>query len=223
MPSQADLQRAKLLLDLGLTESTASIADLQQQLDSGSNYQDKRFGVFSSLFKPVGVVAETFPRGLAGQGTIVGALTSGRVAGSSVVLNKNDVVTSITYYSTSTAAVGYANKWAGLCDKNGIVKTISDDDLANAWPINTAKTFAMSVPYTVPTTDVYYVFIMVNASTTPSLVINGGLSTNTMAQLPYPCWFDAGGRTVPLNVGDNIGIQVPTSAAPPTRPYATIQ
>ena len=103
-----------------------------------------------------------------------GALTSQRIAVAAIGLRAGQVVTNVCV-QVQTAAVGTAptNAFAGLATKAGVMVAQTADIKANAgWSAIGIAPFPLSATYTVPTSGLYYVAVLVNGSwgtTQPSL------------------------------------------------------
>jgi len=104
------------------------------------------------------------------------ALTSGVMHSSAIYLEAGDVITDITYRSVAAAA-SPANAWFALYDTAPTPALIAQtaDQGSAAWASNTTRTLPLSSPYTVVTTGIHYVSIMVAATTVPTLVGWSGL------------------------------------------------
>jgi hypothetical protein len=100
------------------------------------------------------------------------ALTTQVMTSVAICLEAGDVVTNLTFMSGATAANVPTNWWFGLYDTQATPALIAQtaDQLTAAWAADTAKTLALSAPYTVPTTGVYYAAVMVKATTPPTLI-----------------------------------------------------
>lgn len=168
--------------------------------------------------KPNGVLAESYARDT-GTGS-QNVLTSGRQSFVAVYLNAGEVVTSITFTSgSSTGASGATNIWFSLYSAAAAKLAVTADDAASGWAVGVRKTLALATPYTVPTSGIYYVGVMVAATTVNQLL---GISQNTnIALLP------------PIVAGiDNTNTGLTTPATAPATavftanglmPYVTIQ
>jgi len=115
---------------------------------------------------PTGAIAQTFSRGSA--------------VGNGSVLTTTDLyltliwlpvctVTSVTYISATTALSGGSNQWFGIFDASLNLLKLTSDDTSTAWAANTAKTLNLSTTLAVTTAGLYYVGIMVKATTVPTL------------------------------------------------------
>ena len=112
----------------------------------------------------LGVLAETVPRS-----SIVAssAAASGTLDGTAVILRAGMLVTNISL-GIRTAAVAPTLSRVGLYDKNGNLLASSIDQGAS-WATIGLKTIAVSVPYLVPTTDLYYLAWICVAGTGPGI------------------------------------------------------
>lgn len=136
-------------------------------------------GVAMAADLPASAIAETMQRGLISSITLA-ALTSAQLFMVAVPLVKGQVVNSITWLSGSTAGNTLANQWAALFSSARVQRAISADDTSNAWGANATKTFTMGTPYTIPTSGLYYLGLLVKATVAvPTLA--GVLVPNTTA------------------------------------------
>lgn len=133
---------------------------------------------------PSGAKGETFSRMDVALGSAgVSLLTSATLAVAGIGLASGTVVSSITWVSGTTAANTPLNQWFALYDKNLVQLATTTDDTTTAWAASSAKTLNIATvasgaasTYTIPSTDLYYVGIMVKATTPPTLM--GFLSNN---------------------------------------------
>jgi hypothetical protein len=108
--------------------------------------------------------------------TDLAALTSGTILLTGIALPAGLVIDRLTAFSGATALASSTNQWMVLTDIGGAVlaKTAS---VTSAWAANARKTFTIATDaadasissYTIPSTDLYFVGIMVAATTVPSL------------------------------------------------------
>lgn len=137
---------------------------------------------------PDGALAQTFPRWTTGTSL---TLTAQRLVMGRIYLPPG-LITSITFITGSTALAGGAHGWAALFDASRGLLGQSADDTAITWAANTAKTFTLNSPIAVQAGH-YYVGLMVDASTPPSVLATlpglraglldpplGGLSTTSL-------------------------------------------
>lgn len=120
------------------------------------------------LWAPSGAIAQTFPRAATWANSSI--LSSGRLSlAGGMVLPKGVAVTNLTAVSATTALGTGVNQWFCLVDQSGNVLSKTVDDTSAAWAANTAKTLALSSPYT-PSVDIaVYLGVMVNGTTVPTL------------------------------------------------------
>jgi hypothetical protein len=97
------------------------------------------------------------------------ALTTSVMCSVALPLPAGKVIANLTFITATTAAGTPTNYWFALYSPAGALLRQTADQESAAWAANTVKTLALSSPYTVPTTGVYYASIMVNATTVPTL------------------------------------------------------
>jgi hypothetical protein len=152
-------------------------------------------------FGPSGCKAETFFRSLLDE-TNVSLLSTGRMSMQAIWLQAGTVISSITFYSATTAAGTPTNQLFGLYDGSRNLLATTTNDTTTAWAANTAKTLNLTAQYTIPSTGLYYLGIMVTATTVPTIkgmaapsasqihgaapIINGTSSTGLTTALPNP-------------------------------------
>jgi hypothetical protein len=148
-----------------------------------------------------GPIAETVPRMMVEE-ISSSALTSGTLRLQAIFLRAGQKVTNISFMSGSTGATSPTHWWFALYDAARNLKASTSDQTSTAWAANTLKTVALSSPYTVPTTGLYYVGICMVASTATTLkqrtaktstvvagtapILNGTSSTGITTALPDP-------------------------------------
>jgi len=120
-----------------------------------------------NVYGIAGTLAETIPRSIAGVN--VAALTSGTLYLQAVYLRAGQKVTNISFCSGTTAAGTPTNRRFALYSSARALLAQTADQTTTAWAANTVMTTALTAAYTVPTTGLYYVGIMVAATTVPSL------------------------------------------------------
>lgn len=111
------------------------------------------------------------------------ALTTQVMTSVALYLEAGDVVTSLTFCSATTAAGTPTNWWFALYDTAATPALLRQtaDQTTTAWAANTPKTVALTTPYTVPTSGIYYASVHVKATTVPTLL---GASLNVNASAP---------------------------------------
>jgi hypothetical protein len=123
-------------------------------------------------YRPTAAIAETCSRAN-NFVTNLGA-TSGRIHLSPIYLPAGKTISSITFVSGATALATGTNQWFGLFDSSRNKLALTGDDTSTAWAASTAKTLNLSAAYTTTSSGLYYVGVMVAATTTPSYL---GLNT----------------------------------------------
>ncbi len=134
--------------------------------------------------------------------TNVAALTSGQLFLQAIWLEAGMVVRWISFCSATTAGATLTNQLFGLFDSSRNQLAVTSNDTTTAWAANTVKTLLVTTPYTVTTSGLYYVGIMVAATTVPTLkgpaaltatqvhgaapIINGNSSSGLTTSLPNP-------------------------------------
>jgi hypothetical protein len=106
------------------------------------------------------------------QASDTAALATGVMTSVALYLEAGDVVTNLTVISGATAAGTPLNYWLALYDTSATPALVGQtaDQTTTAWAADTAKTLALVTPYTVQTTGIYYVGVMVKATTPPTLM-----------------------------------------------------
>ena len=149
--------------------------------------------------RPTGSLYETFTR--AG-GTIAAnaALVSQRLTMVALQLPAGLTVTSISFFSGGTALSVGVNQLFGLYDSGRNLLRGSNDDTSTAWAANAMKTLTLTSTFTTTYTGLYYIGILINATTVPNILcstnaatvpmgiapIIGGTSNTSVTALPNP-------------------------------------
>jgi hypothetical protein len=98
------------------------------------------------------------------------ALTTQVMTSVAIPLQAGQIVTNISFVSATTAANTPTNYWFALYSPSGAaLRAQTADQTSTAWGANTVKTLALVAPYTVTASGIYYVGIMVKATTPPTL------------------------------------------------------
>ncbi|MEV6297845.1 hypothetical protein AB0M02_00395 [Actinoplanes sp. NPDC051861] len=95
------------------------------------------------------------------------ALATGVMTSVPVFLRAGDLITNVNVRSGATAANGPTNQWAALYSSAGTPALLaqSTDRTTEAWAANTTRTFALATPQRIAADGLYYVGLMVAAST----------------------------------------------------------
>jgi hypothetical protein len=100
------------------------------------------------------------------------ALATGVMTSVPIYLYAGDVITNISARSGATAAGTPTNWWFALYDNSGTPALLSQaaDQTSTAWAANTTKTLALGSAQTITKSGIYWVGIMVTATTPPTLL-----------------------------------------------------
>ena len=148
-----------------------------------------------------GVIAETMPRETCPEvNTTVGA--TGTLFLNAIYLTANQLVSNISLCGATTAAGTPTNYRAGLYNGARALLATSADQTTTAFAANTYRTFAMTTPYRVPTSGLYYIGYYMVATTVATLkggtaktggqlgatvpILHGTSSTGLTTTLPDP-------------------------------------
>lgn len=119
---------------------------------------------------PAGLIRSSISRIDVGSDTA--AISTGTMLSTALLLFAGDVVTNLTFTTGVTALSGGTHWFFALYDTQATPALIAQtaDQTNTAWGANTAKTVALSAPYTVPTTGFYRAAVSVTATTVPTLM-----------------------------------------------------
>ena len=134
--------------------------------NSNTPYLNNRFVLSGALF-------ETFDRNLCDE-VNSSVLSSGRLSLQAIYIPKDILVSSISFWSATTALATATNQLFGLYDSSFNLLRQSVNDGATAWAANSRKTLALSGTFTTTYSGIYYLGIMVAATTVPTLKGNTG-------------------------------------------------
>lgn len=100
------------------------------------------------------------------------ALATGVMTSVPIKLIGGDVITNLTFRSGATAAGTPTAWWFALYSTAATPALLlqTADQTTTAWAANTTMTKALSAPYTVPETGIYWAAINVTATTPPTLL-----------------------------------------------------
>lgn len=115
-----------------------------------------------------GVLAETMPRETCPEVNTVAPTASGTLFLQAIYLKAGQLVSNITISSATTAAATPTNCRFALYSGARALLAQSADQLTAAWAANTVKTLAMTTPYRVATSGLYYIGLLVVATTVPT-------------------------------------------------------
>ncbi len=129
--------------------------------NSNTPYLNNRFVLSGALF-------ETLDRNLCDE-VNSSVLSSGRLSLQAIYIPKDTLVSSISFWSATTALATATNQLFGLYDSSFNLLRQSVNDGATAWAANSIKTLALSSTFTTTYSGIYYLGIMVAATTVPTL------------------------------------------------------
>ncbi|MEV6800520.1 hypothetical protein AB0M91_19565 [Micromonospora rifamycinica] len=98
------------------------------------------------------------------------ALATGVMTSVPIWLRQGDVITNIAVRTGATAGATITNQWFALYDESSSLIGQSADGTSAALAANTTITKPLASAYTVQRTGLYFVGLMVAASTTPTLL-----------------------------------------------------
>ena len=170
-------------------------------------HHDSNGGDYSASAPPTGnlgatgTIAETHPRELLAE-VNTSALTSGTLRMQAIYLVAGQTVSNISVWSATTALATGTNQFFALYDSSRNLLAQSANNTSGAWAANSVKTLAMTTPYKVPVSGLYYIGVMVAATTVPTLkghtartanqlagaapILAGNSSTGLTTSLPNP-------------------------------------
>lgn len=125
----------------------------------------------TSPYSPTLQLAETMPRNLCPEvNTAAGA--TGTLFMQAIYLQAGQLISNITIWSATTAAATTTNLFFALYDGNRNLVAQSANQGAYTWAANSSKTLAMTTPYKVPKSGIYYIGLLQVATTIAT--IKGG-------------------------------------------------
>ena len=127
-----------------------------------------------------GVFAETIPREICPEVNTVAPTASGTLFMQAIYLYAGQLVSNIGISSATTAANTPTNYFFALYSSARALLAVSANQTTTAWAANTYKTLAMTTPYRVPTSGLYYIGIMMTAT---AVITTKGGTAKTGGQL----------------------------------------
>lgn len=115
-----------------------------------------------------GALYETVDRDLCDE-VNTAALSSGRLTLQAIWLPAGTTINSISFWSATTAGATLTNQLFGLYDINLNLLRSSTNDTSTAWAANSRKTLSLTSAFTTTYSGLYYLGIMVAATTVPTL------------------------------------------------------
>lgn len=145
----------------------------------GAEYQPTMLTDYLYAFGIANTLGESIPRMLCNEANL-SALTSGTLFMQAIYLKAGQKITNLSFHSATTAAGTPTNGFMALYDANRNLLAQTANWTTEAWAANSIKTKALTAQYTVPSTGLYYVGLMVTATTVPTMK---GLTAKTGGQL----------------------------------------
>jgi hypothetical protein len=161
--------------------------------------------LYQTAFFVTGCKAETFPRMLVPE-VNTALLSTGRLSLEAIAIRSGELITSISFWSATTAAGTPTNQLFGLYDNNLNLLRATNNDTTTAWGANTRKRLNLTSTFTTTYTGLYYLGIMVTATTVPTVK---GYTARTGGQLNAAAPSLGGTSTTGLTTS------LPTPAAAP--------
>lgn len=115
-----------------------------------------------------GALYETIDRDMCDE-VNTAVLSTGRMSLQAIWLPAGITINSISFWSATTAGATLTNQLFGLYDLNLNLLRSSASDGATAWAANSRKTLALTTAFTTNYSGLYYLAIMVAATTVPTL------------------------------------------------------
>lgn len=163
--------------------------------------------LFTGMFdEPAGTLARTMPRRLVTGGGLSGLSTTGQVAVTSLPLPAGLIVTSIMTGIGNTGATGPTHFWMALTDAQLNVLAVTADQTGATQAAGSAIKAAVTIPYQVSQTGLYYVAVSSSASTTAPTLAGAGVAITVVISAigaPVLCG-TAGSQTTPPAIGTQL-------------------
>lgn len=115
-----------------------------------------------------GALYETMDRNLVDE-VNTALLSTGRLSLQAIYLPAGVTISSISFWSATTAAATPTNQLFGLFDSSYNLLRSSANDTTTAWAANSKKTLALTSTFTTTYSGIHYLGIMVTATTVPTI------------------------------------------------------
>lgn len=122
----------------------------------------------NNRYVPSGALYETFSRNLCNE-VNTSLLSSGRLSLQAIWLPAGTTISSISFWSATTAAGTPTNQLFGLFDNSYNLLRSSINDTNTAWAANSRKTLSLTSTFTTTYSGIYYLGLMVTATTVPTI------------------------------------------------------
>lgn len=118
---------------------------------------------------PTGAIFEAFPR--VNQSSSAQAIVSGTLWMVAVDIPLGKTITSLSFWSGSTAAATSTHVWFALYDSaRALLRQTVDDTAASPWSANVEKNLALTSTFVTTYSGLHYIGVNVTAGTTPTLL-----------------------------------------------------
>jgi hypothetical protein len=219
--SGAAIAESKLSLASDAAAGTASrrtigTGALQACAGNDSRLSDSRWGLRDYLANGANNYRETFPR--YGGATTLAAFTSGVMNLGAMMFAAGDPVHGLWFFCGTTGLTMGTNNdghaWAALYTSTKTLVAQSADAPSLTWSVNTWKRFVLGspAPYTVPSSGIYWVGLMINIGTGGTPAMNT-LRGQELSHSNFAAGADASGPTGMANLaatnGSNLGASAP--------------
>lgn len=163
---------------------------------------------------PTSSIGESIDRGI-GMVNSVTAMTSGQLLVVAIDLPAHRTINSIAFMSGSAAAVNPTHQWFVIADSALNVLGKTADDTSAAWAANTQKPLALATPFVTTYTGLYYVGVLVTATTTmPNFYGVLHSNQNANAVPPIRAASSTTGLTDPASLGPTLAALTATGRVP---------
>jgi hypothetical protein len=129
--------------------------------------------ILNNRYTLSGALFETFDRNLCNE-VNTSVLASGRLSLQAIWLPAGTTISSISFWSATSALATATNQLFGLYGSTFNLLRSSVNDGATAWAANSRKTLALTSTFTTTYSGIHYLGIMVTATTVPTLKGNTG-------------------------------------------------
>jgi hypothetical protein len=164
-----------------------------------------------------GALAETIPAYAA---TTAVTLTTADLYLFGVHLGAGESVGHVGFVTTTTAGATMTHWWACLVDQNYTVQAVSADQTSGAIAASTWFSLAMGTAYTTTYSGIYYLGLMIAASTIPTLCgTSGGPLIAMMTGTGHPVSLIGGQSSTSQTTAPALGTVVTTPTATIGVPY----
>lgn len=138
---------------------------------------------------------------------------SGQIRVQAIELPAGILVSNVSFLSGTTAAATVSNIWFGLFDSSRNKLGVTNDDSATGWPANTLKTLNLASAFTTTYSGLYYLGVVVVATTLPTLIGPAGLFQLT-GLAPIICGDANTGLTNPASCPSTLSVLSATGKQP---------